>query len=141
MESATDSDAGLCDEALRFGQYLLGCDPGQELAERYARAHAMLFTEPPSSSEVALIEFCRKHPRSVPYLDAAAGVFAPQSLLRKKLLVLSAVLETTPRFADRFLPEPSGTGTLVVKLTALIATAAFRFLVGAALWPLARRHG
>jgi hypothetical protein len=134
-----DDEQTLREEARRFARYPLACDPGPQVIESYARAHGVLFEGPAAPREAALIRFCRRHPRSLPFLDAAAGVLAPEALLRKKLLVLSALLETTPRFVDRYLPAPRGKVALILELLGLGALAGLRFLVGAALWPLARR--
>jgi hypothetical protein len=45
-------------------------------------------------------------------LDAVLALLRPQSLLRARLLVMAAILETTPAHAADFLPRPVGMGRL-----------------------------
>jgi nucleoside-diphosphate-sugar epimerase len=84
--------------------YLIDADPPVELTDRYVAAHRELF------GEVVAPEwkFVRRHPRALPYLDAAAGMLARQSLLRKKILLAAAILEASPAYADFFLAEVEG---------------------------------
>ena len=51
---------------------------------------------------------CASASATLPYLDAAAGVLARQSLLRKKVLLAAAILEASPVYADFFLAEVEG---------------------------------
>ena len=84
--------------------YLIDADPPAELADRYVAAHRELFGDVAAPEW----EFVRRHPRALAYLDAAAGVFARQSLLRKKILLAAAILEASPAYADFFLAEVEG---------------------------------
>ena len=47
-------------------------------------------------------------------LDAAAGLLRPGGALRNRILLMAAILETTPEFADHFLPQHMGPLALVL---------------------------
>jgi hypothetical protein len=121
-------------EALAFGRHLVGVAPPPELLARYERARARLFPEPPDRLDGALLAFARGHPWSVGPLDAATALVRPQSRLRANVLVMAAVLETTPRFADTFLPRETGRAALLARLAAIGLGAAARLLVGLVLY-------
>jgi hypothetical protein len=105
----------LRDEAIRFGRYLVGEVPGKELIDRYCRANTELFGEP-DPEDRRLLELARRHPRTIAMLDAGTGLAAPQSLFRKKLLVMMAILETTPAYAARTEQRSVGLPELVVRV-------------------------
>ncbi len=135
-------DAALRDEAARFGRYLLGVRPSDALAERYARAHAHVLHEPPTAADEAVLAFVRAHPWSLPWLDAGTALVRSAPLLRKKLIVMMAIVEATPEHADRTLPA-SGVGLprLVLRLGRAGAAAAVKLAVGAALAAAVTRRG
>ncbi len=82
-----------------FGRYLIGRDPGDALVERYCRANQALFA---SGADDEVLTFARAHPWSIAMLDAGSGLRGGDSLLRKKLLVMTAIVETTPDHVERF---------------------------------------
>jgi hypothetical protein len=90
-------------EALLLGRYLLGRGPQEETVARYVTANRRLFAEPFEPRDVAVLNYCRRHPRALPLLDAGAGLVAGQSLLRKKSLVMAAILEMTTKRRARLL--------------------------------------
>ncbi|MBI2300044.1 MAG: lipopolysaccharide biosynthesis protein [Armatimonadetes bacterium] len=105
----TSVPAGL-DELLRqeaacYARYLLGVTPPPEMVDRYVAANAVLFAAPPSPADAAVLAFATRHPIALPWLDAAAAVLRPRSRLRRKLVVMLAILEAAPNFAERFLPR------------------------------------
>ena len=100
-----ETDAELDAEAHAFARYLVRRAPPAELVARYREATRMLFVSAVGPADAAILRFARRHPWSVGYLDAAAGLLRPGGLLRAKLLVMSAILETSPAFADEFLPR------------------------------------
>jgi hypothetical protein len=84
--------------------YLLDAVPPVELVNRYVSAHKSLLGDPTAPEW----DFVRRHPGALPFLDAATGVFAPSSLVRKKIILAVAILEATPVYADFFLEEVRG---------------------------------
>jgi hypothetical protein len=126
-------------EAHAFGRYLVGRTPSAELVARYRAANETLFTEPISAEDQAIVAFARRHPWTVGPLDAATGLFRPGSALRNKILVMAAILEATPEFADEFLLPPVRPLALVLRVTGLGLAAVARTIFGVALLPLAAR--
>jgi hypothetical protein len=124
------------DEARIFARYLIRAEPSADVIERYGDAVARLFPDPDSARDRALLAFVGRHPWSVGCLDAAAAVVARNSRLRQRLLVMAAVLETTPEGAAEFLPRDSGVGTLLLRLPVIGLAAGCRLLAGLVLFPL-----
>lgn len=128
-------------EALIFGRYLVDRLPGQDLIERYCRANQALLAAQGSDEDHAIVRFARRHPWSVPMLDAAAGLTAPHSLLRKKLLVMTAIVETTPDLVDRTEQRAVTLPRLALRVGVAGARAAFHAAAGLALTAVVRRRG
>ncbi|MEO7682445.1 MAG: hypothetical protein ABIU86_00785 [Gemmatimonadaceae bacterium] len=120
-------------EARLFGRYLLDSDPSPELIGRYAAANAALFPGEPGGADAALIDFVSRHPRALPFLDAAAGLLRPDSLLRKKILLMAAIQETSVHHADAFLAAPPGRTRTILLLARYAASAGVKFAIGAAI--------
>jgi hypothetical protein len=99
------SDDTLEKESRLFTRYLLDSEPSQNMIDRYVSANRALVTETGISAGRKVVEYAVTHPWSIPYLDAAAGVLQPDSLLRKKIYIMAAVLEASPRFVSQFLPK------------------------------------
>jgi hypothetical protein len=96
----------LLEEAALFSRYILGRETTAEIKERYAQGCRKLMGGEPRPEDSAAVDFAVRHPWSLPFLDAAAGLVAPDSLLRKKLFVALAIVEATPEHADFFSPKP-----------------------------------
>jgi hypothetical protein len=127
------------EEAAIFARYLVrGAAPADVLA-RYGDAVRRLFPEPDGERDRALLAFVHRHPWSIGCLDAAAALLAPASRLRQRLLVMAALLETTPEGAAEFLPREPRLGELALRLPAIGLAAAGRLLVGLVLFPIAAR--
>lgn len=122
MISHAAADPSAADrEACLFGHYLVGREPPSALARRYVEADRVLFTRDAGLPEQRVMAFILRHPRSLPFVDAAAGLLRPDSLLRRKVLVMAAILETSTPFVDEFLPGR----TTLTALLAVLATAGF----------------
>lgn len=131
----------LTTEGAVFGRYLTGRPTPAELVERYAEAGRMLFETPIPAADAAVLAFATRHPWSVAPLDAAAGLLRPGGTLRSRILVMAAILEASPAFADQFLPRNSGLVGLVLALGWSGARAVAQALVGIPLhWWVARGH-
>jgi hypothetical protein len=128
--SDSGDEARLHAEAVAFTRYLLRVDPTSEVTVRYVAANRALLSEPPTARDCALLETCLARPWTLPFLDAAEARRDPPSLLRKKVLVLSAVLETTTQFAPHFLPLKRWGPALFLELGFLGSLAVFRMLGG-----------
>jgi hypothetical protein len=94
--------AGLEQECRTFTRYLVRRDPTPYVIGKYAAAHtaspAMARAEGKASSrfDVRLTAIARRHPVLAVMADAYARIFAPRGLLRKKLVLLLAIIETSP---------------------------------------------
>ena len=131
-------DAALAVEARTFARYLVGRVPPDESVARYVDASHALFPAPPASEE-SVLAFARRHPWSVGFLDAASGLLRPGSLLRSKLLVMAAILEASPAFADDFLPRSVPPVALFVQLALHGSLVVVRALLGPLVWAAATR--
>jgi hypothetical protein len=128
-------------EAVLFARYLVGVDPPGALVERYDRACATLFPDPPTRDDAAVLAFALRHPRSIPALDAACALLRPGALLRRKILVMTAVLETTPDGAATFLPRARSPIGLALTIIGVGATAVVHTAAGLVVLYLAQRRG
>lgn len=132
-------DAELESEARLFTRYLVGREAPDELVARYRDASRALFYEPVDAREAAVVAYVHRHPASLPFLEAASALLRPGSLLRNKVLMMAAVLETSPAFANDFLPRNVSLTGLVLRVVASGTAAVLRTLVGAALLAAASR--
>lgn len=126
-------------ESRRISRYLLDVDPPRELVDRYLRANALLFPAPPSVEDEAILDLVRRHAWSLPFLDAAAGLIRPDSLLRRKILLMLAILETSPELARRFEPEDSGKMNLFLRLTGVAIASVVTIGIGLGVFAVVRR--
>ena len=126
-------------EGRLFGRYLVGREPPRELVERYREANRILLGGTAPGSDAAVIAFARRHPWSIPFLDGAAGLVRPGSLLRSKILVMAAVLEASPAFAEEFLSRTVHPVSLVLRVLGLAALAVVRAAVGVLVYAAAAR--
>jgi hypothetical protein len=138
-ERATDDDARAA-EARLFTRYLVGREAPPALVDRYVEACRRLLPAAPDPSDDAVLAFARRHPWSIGCLDAACGLVRPGGDFRSRILLMAAVLETTPDFADQFLPRQMGPLALVAYVGVAGTAAVLQALVGLVLHRgLARR--
>ena len=136
----------LREEAARFGRYLLGAARSEELSEelvdRYARAHQHVLREPPTAADLAVLAFARAHPWSLPLLDGGTVLVRSAPLLRRKLLVMMAILEAAPEHAAATLPVAGvPLPRLLYRLGRAGAAAAIKLGAGAVLAAVVARRG
>jgi hypothetical protein len=128
-------------EAALFARYLVASAvPGEALAERYRHGCGVLFPQA-SDADVRVVALALRRPWLLGPLDAAAALLRPGSLLRRKILLMTALVETTPEHAAAFVPESAG----VLRLALLGLSAGFktaiRLPIGAvAIWMAERRR-
>jgi len=89
------------DEAGVFGRYLLGHGIDPQTRALYARAVCDLHYD----GDDAITHFAKKRPWSIGALDGALALTNSGALLRRKLLLMTAILEARPEYTDRFLPR------------------------------------
>jgi hypothetical protein len=79
-----------------FTKYLLGCSPVPYVVQKYTDAHqvAAVFSKG-SPFDNLLVRVAGAHPTLTRLADSHARIFAPKGLLRKKLVLLLAILETS----------------------------------------------
>ena len=127
-------------EAEAIGRYLLGSAPSAVEIERYVRGVRALFPDAPRR-ETAVVEFALRRPWALPLLDGACGLVEPDSLLRRKLILMLAVLETSPGLAEAFEPVTGPRAAVLARLCLRASKGAARCLAGLAILPLASRSG
>ena len=135
----TESETTLREEAALFSRYLAGGGTGsREVVERYIDACRKLRLDHAAGQDLGLLVFVSRHPSSLPLLDAACGIVHPEALLRKKLFLMLALLETTPAHATLFIAQPRPFLRAVGRLALYGASASLKILAGLMLYPLAR---
>lgn len=102
--SAPSARSRNTDEANVFGNYVIG----EPIDRRSAQIYDAAIKELGYTGGDAVVEYALKHPGSIGLLDGALALTRPDALLRRKLLVMAAVLETQPKYASSFLPRTYG---------------------------------
>ena len=94
-------DDALGRECDAFARYLTGAAPGEYVERKYRQAHAAARGLEPGSApraarfDRALVALARQGPFLARLADAHARVFAPGGLLRRKLVLVLALLEVS----------------------------------------------
>ena len=88
-------------EAEIFSKYLISEIAPTELLERYVRACNKLNLAGTTRDE-KILAFVTRNPSFIPCIDAALAYSKHKSLLRKKILIMLAILETTPLYYEKF---------------------------------------
>jgi hypothetical protein len=127
-------------EAVIFARYLVRRDPSALLVDRYVRANEELFAHT-EAIDHDIVAFARRHPWSIGMLDASAGIIGGSSLLRKKLLLMTALVETTPELVDRTEPRSVDLPRLVLRVGTAGVRTVFNVVSGLALQRMLRRRG
>jgi hypothetical protein len=111
-------ESSLARECGVFACYLTGIAPTPYILKKYAEAQRKN-TACSSSGQFdrLLLRFARLHPASTKLADAYARLLAPASALRKRLVLLLAILESTP-LSESFLERPDSRNGLALALKA-----------------------
>ena len=139
VHSFGESDAKerkLAAECVVFARYLIGYDCPAVIIRRYVVANALLL----DGADDGVVAFALRHPWALPYLDAACGLRLRDGVLRRKLVLLTAILEATTEFADVFLPEPVGRVGFLFWAFRHGVTAFLKGVLGLLLLPFAEAH-
>jgi hypothetical protein len=91
-------------EAEIFGNYLLGKVPDEKSILLYVEA-MHLRPAPAMGKDKKILEFILKRPRSIGMIDSALAFSKRKSVVRRKILFMSAILETRPQYAELFLQQ------------------------------------
>lgn len=125
------SEAALEAECGRLTRYLLGEAPSSYVVACYLRAHraSPAFAPQDAFDRVALR--LAAAPLGAPLADAHARLFAPTSTLRRKLVLLLAILETSaPSFRRVDAPGPRLAALAWLRLAWIGLTAGLAALLG-----------
>ena len=136
---ASQPSPALIDEAALLARYVAGIEATPVVAVRYARACEVRLAAPPHPREAAVLAFARRHPWALPLLDAAAGLLRPQSLLRRKLILMLAIVETMPEHAAMFVSAPHGRARTIARVLWWSGMSLLKLIGGLVLYPLASR--
>jgi hypothetical protein len=92
-------------EATTFGKYLLsGETPDEKSIALYeaAHGHKNLSVSP---DEHKLFSFAVRNRWALGAIDGALAFRNPNHIVRRKLLLMSAILESRPKYAELFIPK------------------------------------
>jgi hypothetical protein len=85
-----------------FCKYLIDIPPSEAIRTRYHEAIRILNLTLTSKEERVLSNLL-KHPAVLVFVDGAFAFINPNSGIRKRLLTLSAILETDPEYVNHYL--------------------------------------
>jgi len=120
-------------------QYLVSEIPSSENVQRYIQGHSCLLESPQPNKDLAITAYVRRFPWSLPYLDAVCGLFHPHCLLRKKILLMVAILEASPRYTSYFLPEAVSFPRFLISMMGYGLKSMVKVFFGCFLYPFVGR--
>src|SRR5947209_17748713 len=116
-------------EARVLARYLIGSAPAVHHVSRYVAADRQGSDDVDPSQE-RTCAFVRRHPWAAGPLDTASALLKPDSRLRSKVLRMAAILEASPDFARRFLPQRRSRFRIFTKLLGIGVSTALQFAIG-----------
>lgn len=117
-------------EAHFYGYYLITRKPDEDFVERYVDANVKLGLNTVSGHDVRIVHYSLTHPWSIPFLDAATGILMPESLLRKKIYTMAAILEASTKYTEFFLPSNLSLSALIGQLLSNGLLVSMKILIG-----------
>ncbi len=87
-----------------YCQYVVGQKADEHSLQLFERA-ILQHKADLSVSEQQLLLFMINHPYSVGLVDASVGMFHPNHILRKRMVIAFAILETNPLYYNFFCPK------------------------------------
>ena len=116
-----------------FCQYLTSTEPSDYVSGVYSES-SELATEASAPSDIALLQVARHGPFFARAADAYASVFARRSTLRRRLILLTAILESVGATSDILDKADTKTGAqFITRFTLVLVQFVFLFFCGAAL--------
>jgi hypothetical protein len=124
-------DATLNRECSVFCRYLIGGEPNDYVKRKYREAHRSLSWcgRAACSSDELLVSIARIGTRASHIIDAYARVFRPASLIRKKLILLLAILESCAP-SHHYLDSVDSNSLAIFALKSILQFASFVLAVG-----------
>lgn len=124
-------DANLERECRVFARYLARVEPDDYVQQRYAAFHARLGAEATHPLDRALLAVARLGRGATVVADAYAGRLSRRSVLRRKLIAVLALLESSaPAFAVLDAPYRGGSLRVYAKLVARAALEGAALAIG-----------
>ena len=117
-------------EAFLIASYLLHRQPTDVVIERYISGVQILFKAPTDPAEGKIFSIIRNHPAMLQYFDAVSAVFFPKNLLRNKLLLMVAIIETTPEYCDEFFTTPFSKTGFFLEILSTALKSAWHIIIG-----------
>jgi hypothetical protein len=125
-------------EAIFIATYLFKRHPKEDVINRYIAGVNIVLNQPLNLPDEKIQSFIRLHPKSLPYLDAASAILYPKRLLRNKILLMVAILETTPDYCDEFFTTPFSKGKFVLEIIFIAIKTSFQVGIGVCLSTMIR---
>jgi hypothetical protein len=117
-------------ECIIFTRHLLGVRPDRTVVETYKAAlTAVPALQPSSAWDRSLLAMARRGVAGARCADAFAALFARTSVLRNRLVILLAILETRAPYSDTIDRALGGPGVLVMTRVALRGVWSLAWLV------------
>jgi hypothetical protein len=123
-------------ECRTFTQYLVGADPAADVVAAYHRAHVVTAVAPAGASsrplDRALLRVARLGPVCTRAADSYAAAFARSTVLRRKLVLLVAILESRGETASTIdSADPGGRAAWMFRVGAQITASALMLALAA----------
>jgi hypothetical protein len=138
---AQQGDADLAHECKTFTRYLTGRAPDEYVLAKYASLHAAVMRDAPLSEpiDVVLLRSASSGPMRARAADAYASVARRRGSLRRKLVLMCAILENSAAFHRDF--TSGGGGSFWLGLGRIAASmVAFALALATGLVLFAPRH-
>ena len=117
-----------------LARYLLNVELPRELQYRYAAACLKLLGNQLDPEWC----FVQRHPWTLPFIDAGAGILRPDSGVRQRLFLMTAILEATPLYAEFFLAPAPRAPQFIFGMALRCIRCAINIAVGIPLFTFAR---
>lgn len=126
-------------ECQLFTRYLVDEAPSQEIINMYIMGNSSLLSDSQLDTDLSLVAFIRQYDWALPFLDAACAILQPHSLLRKKILLMVAILEASPHYTKHFLPERVSMVRFFFTMVRYGFQTGLKIVFGFCIYPLATR--